>query len=105
MRLPRMTTRRWMVVVAVVAPGTSACVETIRLRQLSVYYGFRARRAAWKVRLYSQGLERGFMNYDLWCPADFCRREVAINAPLRLKYALAARYPWLPVKPDPPLPK
>src|SRR4051812_33569806 len=44
MRMPRMTTRRWMVVVAVAAVVTAGTAEGIRLWRASEYYRERASR-------------------------------------------------------------
>lgn len=36
---------------------------------------------------------------------DPIMRRLEWHEPMRLKYERAARYPWLPVRPDPPEPK
>ena len=66
-RFPRMTTRRWMIVVAGVALLAGAWVEYIRLSQLSRQYRRRAR----VFRDYSIHYRRDVSNYCQWCVAGF----------------------------------
>ena len=90
MRLPRMTTRRWMVVVAVLSVGlaTVAHHRGLVLRQRAAYH---------------EKIER--------LVTDTSAAQVPVNAAIRdrharlkEKYWRAARYPWLPVGADPPEP-
>jgi hypothetical protein len=37
--------------------------------------------------------------------ADACAERIAYHSRMRRKYERAARFPWLPVEPDPPEPK
>jgi hypothetical protein len=39
------------------------------------------------------------------CLATVCERRRDRQAGIKLKYQYAARYPWLPVEPDPPVPE
>ena len=84
MRLPRLTTRRLMVLVAVAAILAAGAVEGERRRarfhELAVYYSWRLLRSS-------------------------TARHGAYFAMMRQKYLRAARYPWLPVPPDPPPPE
>lgn len=128
MRLPRMTTRRWMVAVAVVASILSAEVT----RRRWVDFRKRARdndaaetfdrfllaggsvarplkdgraeliRAPRIVRWNGMELERPpTPGYD----AESLRRRAEYHARLKEKYRRAAAFPWLLVEPDPPEPK
>jgi hypothetical protein len=90
MRLPRMTTRRWMVAIAVVAVGLA---DVGRRRHLALL-----QRAA-----YHEEIERLVTNTAPQVPANAAIRD--LHARLKEKYWRAARYPWLPVRPDPPEPK
>jgi hypothetical protein len=90
MRLPRMTTRRWMIAVAILAVGLEATAALFRrqhaLRQRAAYHEKIEKLAA----------------------ATQVRANAAIrdrHARLKEKYWRAARYPWLPVGPDPPEPE
>ncbi len=94
MPIPRMTTRRWMIVVAVVAliAGMAVAIQRrvtfyerlsnhhFRVFHETYPYSSHARDTLKRLRLARYHL-------DLWD-----------------KYRRAARYPWLPVSPDPPLP-
>src|SRR5262245_6341618 len=110
MRLPRFTTRRLMVLVAMVALCLSGGLWTARmLRERDR----RLQRAA----LHSRGLAaialesargqaslRRFPRPDgEQSTHDFLRRNrpwIAYHEGMRAKYLRAARYPWLPVGPD-----
>jgi hypothetical protein len=92
MRLPRMTTRWWMV--AVVGVFLTAARSVYLQRQLA-----HRQRAA-----YHEKIERLVTD----TPAAQVRANAAIrdrHARLKEKYWRAARYPWLPVEPDPPEPE
>jgi hypothetical protein len=94
MRLPRMTTRRWMIAVAAVA---LACAVRVALNE-------RSRRFT---RI-AQGYDDIFIGRS--GPISILRdRKLVETIKWRLKmgrkYRRAARYPWLPVEPDPPEPK
>lgn len=126
MRFPKMTTRRWMVVVVVVA----AVAWSIRLHRLSVQFREKAvfngqRETYWlerveiSTKLITIGerivARRGDSPEEAGLPsreglrghAAYRERATRIAesyARLRRKYEHAARYPWLPVAPDPPEP-
>jgi hypothetical protein len=107
MRLARMTTRRWMVAVAVV--GVALCV--FHLWRLSREYQRRADLYAghfiWEgdggVEL--EALQR--MSRAQWDAYILGRYEEILRwrAQMEAKYRRAARYPWLSVEPDPPEPR
>jgi hypothetical protein len=90
MRLPRMTTRRWMIVVAILAVGLA---DVGRRRHLAL-----RQRAA-----YHEKIERLVTDTAPKLPANAAIRDR--HARLKEKYWRAARYPWLPVEPDPPEPE
>ena len=113
MRLPRMTTRRWMIVVAIAATLLTAEKLRRNWRERSLKAAaYLAVAKSWsddasKVELMMvlprsrsdpasaarlAGLEKVARNYR-----DFERS----NRELASKYERAARYPWLPVEPDP----
>ena len=135
MRLPRMTTRRWIVVVVIVG----LLMVGVRLKQrrslLLSRAQFHEQKAAFYPKLESRerkicaeyprliaGLER-LQDYrdrepvrsrleDLKVRLDESRRNlarwtnrIAYYAGMAHKYQHAARYPWLPVEPDPPEPE
>jgi hypothetical protein len=113
MRLPRMTTRRWMIVVAVVSLLISG---GLRLKQRRDYFLSLARSHAQKMpsstaegkALKSRfGSTSGMRGEEiLFLRRDFDRMmdRADHHAGLVQKYHRAARYPWLPVEPDPPEP-
>ena len=111
MRLPRMTTRRWMVVVAIVA----FVIAGEQMRRASARYRLRAeshalreadlRREAekWRgVQPWVFGGLRGQEARDVMLLPEFVEYHARFG---RGKYERAARYPWLPVEPDPPEPE
>ena len=110
MRLPRMTTRRWMLAVALVALSVSG----EQMRRRAAQYRWQAERHA----NIESACRRTADLLPRMKPADwegFCGqmargirnspRLAAYHAVLRRKYEHAARYPWLPVERDPPEPK
>jgi hypothetical protein len=119
MRLPRMTTRRWMIAVAVMATADWAWEISCRA------YEYKLRAAAMQERemvfRYVLGLEAGvaeFKGCDATVPQEFdpttailpadaerLRRQFFHFRRMRQKYEAAARRPWLPIEPDPPVPR
>jgi hypothetical protein len=119
MRLPRMTMRRWMIVVAVVGIGLGVSIERAALDHLGVALGavvgivlgvtierrnrFRkiaAHHQAHFKKLVGQGhiiLFAGSSDAPRW-------RRLEWHESMRLKYEHAAGYPWLSVEPDRPEP-
>jgi hypothetical protein len=102
MRFPRMTTRRWMLAVLVV--GLLCLLEHRRreFESLAAYHGSKVIRIV--VRYQSTDgtwywKHRGtFLTRAQVEEADW-------HAALAERYGHAARYPWLPVEPDPPPPE
>jgi hypothetical protein len=93
---PQMTTRRWMVAVAVVA----VAITGVRIGDRWLSY----RRIA---AHHSQMAETGMKMIDgLPSAAEVLTpQNIDYHAEMARKYQYAARYPWLPVEPDPPEPE
>lgn len=92
---PRFTVRRLMVAVAALA------------LVLAVWAGQQRRKARFeRLWRYHDGLTgtRYIKSYDPGTPR-FRTAKGRWHYALALKYAEAARYPWLPVAPDPPEPE
>jgi hypothetical protein len=117
MRLPRMTTRRWMVVVAVVAMALGGYFYAVTLKRsrdnylemARLYSGFEAyaREILARGELPYLHIEREDGRHSPEDQRDFREamlREIDHYAALARKYERAARYPWLPVEPDLPEP-
>lgn len=110
MRFPRMTTRRWMLFVAVIALAFAG----IRLADTAWSRASLARSHA----LVASALRASASNLENAIPqakseglrqeyaTTMARHSVAADyfSSLEAKYQSAARRPWLPVEPDPPLP-
>jgi hypothetical protein len=115
MQLPRMTTRRWMVAVAILATGVWSWEIARRANR------YRALAAAMQERELvardAVGLSAGaaqFKGCDFTIPEAFDPETARLSAyseryrrllfhyrRMRQKYEAAARCPWLPVEPDP----
>jgi hypothetical protein len=97
MRLPRMTTRRWMIAVVLAA----LLLGAVRLLMLSAAY----RTKAGRYQLELLGTTPILMG-----PNGSHSRGYRPSARTRWaekmgeKYLRASRFPWLPVEPDPPEP-
>jgi hypothetical protein len=107
MRLPRMTTRRWMAAVAVVAFAIAAG----QMWRRSIEYAGRARRYAMTERYLRETeaivskIKPSDRPFGAHTPRVGLPVMIAHFADLRRKYEHAARYPWVPVEPDPPAPE
>ena len=114
MRLPRMTMRRWMIAVAAIGLMIGGGV---RLKQRRDYFlslaqshqmevaSSTARGEALKSRF---GHTSGMTTEEIMhLHGDYDRMmdRADHHASLARKYERAARYPWLPVEPDPPPPE
>jgi hypothetical protein len=108
MRLPHMTTRRWMVAVAVVAVVMGGGIWLRERRRsfesLAAYHQSKLDRfLIWRslddltvIRLFHRDLK----------PLTTDEAKIATwHAAMARKYEQAARYPWLPVELDPPEPE
>ena len=89
MRLHRITTRRRFAVIAVATLVLGLWVRQQRLLAIALRHNLPATSC-------------------VGCPPEEQRRimrQNAYNREMVRKYRLAARYPWLPVPPDPPPPE
>src|SRR5262245_33241113 len=88
MRLPRMTTRRWMIIIVIIALLLEIEVTLRRAVDL------------WQKAVENELAEKALKTIPmpgysaLWCRADY-------HARLKEKFRRAARSPWLSVEPDP----
>ncbi len=135
MRLPRMTIRRWMIIIVVVGLVTGGIIGGIRLKRRQEHFGSLAERYAalenlcLKVaRRLDAGIKLTTKEFELFekhpplsgpSLLEQTRRllresqdrqavqarKLRRYARLKQKYEYAARYPWLPVEPDPPPPE
>ena len=109
MRLPRMTTRRWMVAVLIIGLLMGGVVGGYRLRRRYDNFVF---------CIQSHGVVLSFCRekHDPFWREIVGRyhgpiseaellREIEYHEAMYRKYRHAALYPWLPVEPDPPEPK
>jgi hypothetical protein len=108
MRLTRMTTRRWMVAVAVVGLLLATALSGYRLKQRRDHILSRAQRHKHNAAFLMQVCETHRIIRTHWSRDDYlialCRIS-SYHAAMAAKYRHAARYPWLPVEPDPPEPE
>jgi hypothetical protein len=105
MRLPRVTTRRLMVLVAVVAALLGAFQVLSRRRRLYEYNAMKYAIVARQQSYAEDGYQLGYRGARFGPLArQIGRRRAEHYEALRVKYERAARYPWLPVEPDPPDP-
>jgi hypothetical protein len=102
MRLPRLrfTVRRLMLVVALAGLVMGGGVWGYRMWRMSAKYARIAQSFKWTESLH-RGLEARFQNNAQREAAKFAAVATHYAALVR-KYERAARYPWLPVEPDPP---
>ena len=125
MNRPRLSLRLAMLLVAVVALAVWLPLENRRLDRFRLGYKDRAlryarepgkakqdalrSRADWVALI--EGIDREERAQKGWSRAprpyspDKARGMIAHFEKLRAKYERAARYPWLPVAPDPPEPR
>ena len=99
MSLPRMTTRRWMVAVAVMAIALGATVHVLSLMQDEGEF------AASILLLEGIGAF-AILNvaFGVGCMVRLAHKDDAYASELRRRDVVARR-PWLPVEPDPPPPE
>ena len=137
MRLPRMTTRRWMVAVAVMGLLMGGVVGGVRLKRRHDYFlnlvefhvQLERQYVPWECAARNSlqqsdltlnfleaarhaesndGVELGILRPAVeWERQSATRfaQAIAYHAAMARKYRHAARYPWLPVEPDPPEPR
>jgi hypothetical protein len=102
MRLPRFTVRRIMVAVAIVALiiWIHDLMER-RSRLLKLTHIYICEQYLTDLELVHASVAGPSKAAEL----DAVRRRIEYNRSMVRKYTRAARYPWLPVEPDPPVPK
>jgi hypothetical protein len=106
-----MTTRRWMIAVAVVAVVRTGAVlfrRHLALRRLADYHENMERRQARKVEGILELSRAAAAPKDAVAARADAATEARFgdwHARIKEKYRRAARYPWLPVEPDPPKPE
>ncbi len=113
MRLPRMTTRRWMVVVAIAAVMLAAAAlfrRHLRLCERGDYHERMEREHALGVWAFGDlALALADTNPQVAARerahAAFEAENRDRHARLKDKYRHSARYPWLAIEPDPPEPE
>jgi hypothetical protein len=97
MRLPRVTTRQWMVAVALVALTIGIALGGIRLKRQRDRHLLHAALHQSHVDL-ARKIKKG-------SPGPLASRLIEYHASMARRYRHAARYPWLPVEPEPPAPE
>lgn len=113
MRLPRMTTRRWMIAMAVLA----AALGTVSLARQAA----RARRYR-RVAEYAERMEQYCRKVDAMDPKERARKDaedwddpylhdpawnhraIGYLEEVKIRYSHAADHPWLAAPPLPPIP-
>jgi hypothetical protein len=107
MKLPWMTTRRLMVAVAIVALLLASQRIYDRRARMSAIASNHAKRE--KIELMALAEYRSFMDQldpeRAQSTLKYLTSSSKYHADMRRKYERAARYPWLPLSPDPPSPK
>jgi hypothetical protein len=94
--LPRMTTRRWMVLVAVLAVPLAAV--SICIARAAHFQGIAGK--------HQSQVQIGATPFKTFAGTCYYLTDLGLwHADMAAKYERAARYPWLPVPPDPPEPK
>jgi hypothetical protein len=108
MRLLRMTTRRWMIAVAVAAVCVGVWMLIMRARSYAALAASHAEGEK-ECRRIVEASENMRFDPAVWkdwiAYARHSRRLFVYHAGLRRKYELASHRPWLPVEPDPPEPE
>jgi hypothetical protein len=127
MRRLRMTTRRWMIAVAIIGLVLGGSLEFVRLKRLSREYAGRAinaRRAlayarmsvGWsherwlaECRRIEESESKWTTGYPMSMGRPFrpnvARAYIAYWEPILSKYERASAYPWFPLEPNPPRPE
>jgi hypothetical protein len=95
MRLPRMTTRRWMIVVAMIGVALGG-LEVLRRRR-----EYDLAMAAHHNALFDNAMNPPRVIKDFRPLAEYTDYHLKLMG----KWIKAARSPWLPVEPDPPEPE
>ena len=102
MRLPRMTTRRWMIAIAILAILLAPVAIELPRRRAR----FRALAAHYRAKELIAPFRYLSITFNEW--QSLQKRWPRLRpyyALMRKKYEFAERYPWLPVDSDPPEPQ
>lgn len=106
MRFPRMTTRRCMVLVAIVAGIIGLAARGVRFDALAEHHSLNA---GFEYEEPTNGLKKwkafDRISEHYWKYRIVSDAKHKWHSMLAKKYEHAARYPWLPVAPDPPEPE
>jgi hypothetical protein len=115
LHLPRFTVRRMMVAVAIVALVLSVGIFSARSRSFAIlareYASMETKAIAFDKEAIAFEKEHMILfNVVKYIRTDrgtfkIKRQNVAYYAQIKEKYEWLARYPWLPVEPDPPEPE
>jgi hypothetical protein len=99
MRLPRMTTRRWMLAAAVagLSLGTYRMLKTIEDFQMDCAVQM-------LIHDIGQDVNSGVVKHLVGHSPQPNPRKAAYHAAMLSKWEHAYSYPWFPVEPDPPEP-
>lgn len=112
--MPRLTIRRIMLLVAILAVLMASGILTSRLWALSARYRHRANASLEEVRLLRENLKaydagtvvgRNITQAEVDRLAVWFRKLLPYHEARARKYDYAARHPWIAVPPDPPQPE
>ena len=103
MRLPRMTTRRWMIVVVIVGLPLAAgdlWSRHRRYRSLAESFAGYERRCKAVLSGDPKEMERAKWSWDT--DPEWNRRLLSYSTRMRARFEYAAAHPWISARPDPP---
>jgi hypothetical protein len=100
-----MTTRRWLIAVAIGAGVLAAWDAFLLMRQRRLDYELRASDHVLIASIYGRDSEEPPVVYCFNTPPPRDPRKAAYHAALARKWSRAAARPWLPVAADPPEPQ
>jgi hypothetical protein len=101
----RLTTRWWMVVIALVAVSLSAAQWRSHCLRSAAWHEMMARRCDWEANGIALEVAGGFLTKPPFERQAALLREGSYHDALADKYRRAAWRPWLPLEVDPPEPK
>jgi hypothetical protein len=104
MRLPQAAERRWMSAVAIVAivVVTGMLIQRSRSYASLASFHAEAEKECWRMLEASEGRQLDPEDRKDWIAHT--RGVLRYHARMARNYRRAARYPWLPLEPDPPNP-
>ncbi len=101
MRLPRMTTRRWIVTVVISAALLSLFIEIDRELRLRSQYRAKARLHSLQEVVFKGTVFRGVGGAaGMYAHTGADPERASYHAEMRRKYEHAALHPWLTIEPD-----